>query len=127
MGSMETRSSNPMGDLLDQAARAIADEETIDWQGLVNSAKSPDERDELRWLRVISEITDHHGGETRRPDPTPKSPATRAATANQPLRTWGRYQLVEQIGQGSYGSVYRALDPDLQLEIAIKILHQRVA
>jgi Protein kinase domain len=120
-----------MGDLLEHAARAIADEETIDWQALVNSAQSPDERDELRWLRVISEITDHHGAARAPVATTHEAAATRDrrpdATSEQPLRTWGRYQLIEQIGQGSYGSVYRALDPDLQLEIAIKILHQRIA
>jgi protein kinase-like protein len=118
---MEYRSGNPRGDLLDHAARAIADEETIDWQALVNSAGSPDERDELRWLRVISDITDHHGASRAAVAPT------HAATLEQPRSTWGRYTLIEEIGQGSYGSVYRALDPDLQLEIAIKILHQRVA
>ena len=41
--------------------------------------------------------------------------------------SWGRYRLTEKVGEGSFGSVYRALDPDLQREIAIKILHSRVA
>ena len=41
--------------------------------------------------------------------------------------SWGRYRLTEKVGEGSFGSVYRAWDPDLQREIAIKILHSRVA
>jgi serine/threonine-protein kinase len=39
--------------------------------------------------------------------------------------TWGRYHLLDQVGEGSFGSVYRAWDPQLEREIAIKILHQR--
>ena len=45
----------------------------------------------------------------------------------EPAESWGRYRLTEKVGEGSFGSVYRALDPDLQREIAIKILHNRVA
>ena len=41
--------------------------------------------------------------------------------------TWGRYRLVEKVGEGSFGSVYRAVDPELQREIAVKILHRDVA
>ena len=38
---------------------------------------------------------------------------------------WGRYQLLEMIGEGSFGAVYRAWDPQLESELAIKILHQK--
>ncbi len=37
--------------------------------------------------------------------------------------TAGRYKLVELIGAGAMGEVYRAEDPDLGRDIAIKILH----
>jgi serine/threonine-protein kinase len=40
---------------------------------------------------------------------------------------WGRYQLLELVGSGNFGSVYRAWDPELEFEIAIKILHRHVA
>lgn len=36
----------------------------------------------------------------------------------------GRYENVEQIGSGGMGTVYRALDTRLQIQVAFKVLHQ---
>lgn len=36
-------------------------------------------------------------------------------------KTLGRFQLIKLIGKGSFGAVYRAYDPNLDLEVAIKI------
>ena len=40
---------------------------------------------------------------------------------------WGRYPLLQKVGEGAFGSVYRAWDPELEREIAIKILHQHIS
>lgn len=44
------------------------------------------------------------------------------ASVQAPLTTIGRYQIKSQIGRGGYGAVYRAFDPQLEREVAIKVL-----
>jgi serine/threonine-protein kinase len=39
----------------------------------------------------------------------------------------GKYQLIAEIGRGSFGTVYRALDTTLDREVALKVLHAPLA
>jgi eukaryotic-like serine/threonine-protein kinase len=40
-------------------------------------------------------------------------------------RTWGSFQLLELVGKGSFGEVYRAWDPHLERDVGLKILLPR--
>ncbi len=42
-----------------------------------------------------------------------------------PLRKWGPFDLLERVGQGGFGEVYRAFDPALQRIVAVKLLLSR--
>lgn len=108
---------------LDRAVQGVADGAPIDWDDLEQDAADAEERECLQWLRVLDRIGDLHEST----DDVPEAGGTASASSVEApaLETWGKYVLVERIGQGGFGSVYRARDRELDFELAIKILHQR--
>ncbi|MEM6646703.1 MAG: serine/threonine-protein kinase [Bacteroidota bacterium] len=51
------------------------------------------------------------------------SPGTRA---RRTMQTLGKYHLREPLGQGGMGTVYRAFDPVIEREVALKVIHPHV-
>jgi eukaryotic-like serine/threonine-protein kinase len=50
----------------------------------------------------------------------------RYARANEEVPAcWGRFHIIEQIGVGTFGVVYRAVDPTFQIEMALKVTRPR--
>ena len=45
-----------------------------------------------------------------------------ARLSGQAPTSWGRYQIVSEIGRGTFGTVYCAIDPTLQIEVALKVI-----
>lgn len=39
--------------------------------------------------------------------------------------SWGPFRLIEKVGEGAFGQVYRAWDPTLEREVALKLLRHR--
>src|SRR4051812_46083943 len=50
----------------------------------------------------------------------------RGVSAESGHETWNGLQLRERIGEGAFGEVYRAWDPKLEREVALKLLREPV-
>jgi serine/threonine protein kinase len=61
---------------------------------------------------------------TRAPSPDPQSQPPQDSDSAH-LKTWGDFQLLQRLGRGGFGEVYRAWDPVLEREIALKLLLPR--
>ena len=112
-----------------EAARAIAAGRRIDWGAIESSAGLSDSVVSLlRQLKVVDDIAELHRS---LPDPStstdtpPSSASISATTSVTALKTWGSLRLLEQVGHGVFGDVFRAWDPRLDREVALKLLRRR--
>jgi serine/threonine-protein kinase len=117
--------------VFDRALEEVADGHHVDWDVSDSGAADDDERECLKWLKVLGDIAELHRSthesfeeELAAVRSAPSPPGLPAGGA---VSTWGRYELVEKVGEGSFGSVYRAWDPKLEREVALKILHPHIA
>jgi tetratricopeptide (TPR) repeat protein len=94
--------------LVDEVAAAILDGSPIDWTA-VDSASTGVNRGLIHELRLVSAVADLH----RRP------PGVRDAAVTD---VWGHLRLLERVGAGSFGEVYRAHDTRLDREVAVKLM-----
>jgi serine/threonine-protein kinase len=93
-------------------AAAILDGTPIDWPA-VEAGSDDEQRRLLEELRLLCTVAGVH-----RDLPPPRD----AAGAASHDRYWGRLRLIERVGGGAFGEVYRAWDPRLHREVALKLI-----
>jgi serine/threonine-protein kinase len=81
-------------------AGSISDREPLDWEGLRNQLPA-DQAEIVEQLRFVESVA-------RLGEDTPT--------------VWGPYAIVGEIGRGAFGTVYRAHDPELNREVALKVV-----
>jgi serine/threonine protein kinase len=92
---------------LQALAMDITDDRPIDW---LRETTRLGQDDHLRAMQLIEEVFHaHHALEMPPQTPQPV------------LFSWGSLQVLERIGAGGFGDVYRAFDPRLQRTVALKL------
>jgi Tol biopolymer transport system component len=107
-----------------ELAAAVADGAVVDWSHEAAVAFSHDQREQLAALQLLARIAEVHGSAAwadRSIGPDAGTPAADGASVGLD-RTWGPLRLIELIGHGTFGEVYRAWDPRLEREVALKLL-----
>lgn len=91
-------------DPLLSVAGKISKGEPVDWKELEEQVATPDQAAVVEELRSLE----------------------RYARINEAIpKSWDRFQIVGLVGVGEFGVVYRAFDPLLQIEVALKVTKLR--
>lgn len=101
------------------AAGRIADGEVIDWVSITATLQSDDDRAIADGLAVVQQIALGH---RQLHQLLPASSDTPPHLMPDRAR-WGHLDLLNVVGRGSYGMVYRAWDTRLERLVALKLFH----
>jgi hypothetical protein len=120
--------AEPIDRALERTAGAVADATPLDWE--TEAAEHPELGGALAGLQAIERLAAAHR-EARRLHETgagaseeglePAGPEWRPVGAREPVLTWGFLGALDRIGEGSFGEVWRAWDPSLEREVALKL------
>lgn len=93
----------------DRALAALSDRTDPDWDALDARMADDEQRRLLRSLRDIARIGHEYAA------------SSETAPREVPF-TWGPLQVLQWIARGAHGNVYRAWDPRLERDVALKLL-----
>jgi tetratricopeptide (TPR) repeat protein len=109
---------------------AVADGEPVDWDAAESLANTPAERRTIRRLRVVARVAGVYrdaGVVHGAPDSQRRRSAGSVGVGAPLLRLapgtrWGGLEVIECLGAGTFGDVYRARDLRLDRDVALKLL-----
>jgi serine/threonine protein kinase len=111
-----------MGKRLTEMLRALSDGQPLDWDAADQGSER--RRRRVRTLRGLARVISAHRTVQPLRVATSIQDASAAAGVSEEsaLGTWGSYVLVEHLGAGTSADVFRAYDPRLDRDLALKLL-----
>jgi eukaryotic-like serine/threonine-protein kinase len=110
---------------LERIAEAVSDGTPIDWEG--EMAARPDLSEALLNLSLLERVREVHAA--IEPSDTSATETEEVSTVTTitpekgptPLFLWGSFRVMERVGETAGSEVFRAFDPTLQTEFALKL------
>jgi tetratricopeptide (TPR) repeat protein len=100
---------------------AVADGGALD-DSVDEEALTVEDRRLLRHLRLVASVAEVHRSLPSEPASPSDSGADDRFAGGKPRRRWGNLELIEKVGEGAFGTVWRARDVLLETEVALKIV-----
>ena len=115
---------NPERDNYQALIESLADGVEVDWSALDSAATTDAERRRYRNLRLVARVAELHRTLVLDDENGAASASHVAdkAPADDPT-TWGHLSVHARLAAGAFGRIYRAHDPQLNREVALKLLH----
>jgi serine/threonine protein kinase/tetratricopeptide (TPR) repeat protein len=107
-------------------AEAIADGRAVPWDDVVGRADEESSGEVVRELRLLAALANvHRSGGSESTAVAVPAESLDASETGVP-REWGPFQLLEELGRGTFGAVYRCRDVRLDRDVALKLFVPRL-
>jgi eukaryotic-like serine/threonine-protein kinase len=110
---------------INRLIESIADGTPVNWDAVDHTADAAQQR-LLGHLRIVAGVADVHRAVPVQESSDATTGWSALGAADHALPRWGHLLLVAKVGEGAFGEVYRARDPWLDREVALKLLKPSV-